>query len=427
MYFNTVKYYGKNTTLHGLKYVADENRHFLIRFSWMVIFILSFYAMILVFKASYKSYTDNAISFVTETTYLNWNTSFPAVTLCEITSSEVEWNGDQEEVEAIQQFIADLIFFTGSCYSCHTPCTTCEKLNFAETVQKFRKKCSQLLSRCKWNEISFDCCEKFLPLETEYGVCFSFNSLHTKKPARREDDFFFYSNRKTGPGELFVETIEDVRLYFHAREDVPFINSDPDQRKDVMLGETYNISINVIEIENDENVRLLPFDKRKCRFPEEKPDDLIVHDFYSYSTCVVQCHANAHIDLCNCTHHLMPVMNRGKYCDIEGLNCLTDNFETVNRLHAKGFDKPGLVCDCLPSCIEPEYKIVSDTKGVKSSRGEISIKLQSLPSSRFKRIVVRTTMDLVVSIGGTAGLFIGASILSIVETLYLLCLRRNIK
>lgn len=37
--------------------------------------------------------------------------------------------------------------------------------------------------------------------------------------------------------------------------------------------------------------------------------------------------------------------------------------ETVNRLHAKGFDKPGLVCDCLPSCIEPEYKVVADTKG----------------------------------------------------------------
>lgn len=73
-----------------------------------------------------------------------------------------------------------------------------------------------------------------------------------------------------------------------------------------------------------------------------------------------------------------------KQCDIEGLLCLTDNFgkhverkefkinqyiihslvsETVNRLHAKGFDKPGLVCDCVPSCVEPEYKVVSERKG----------------------------------------------------------------
>jgi hypothetical protein len=63
------------------------------RLTWTAIFILSFYGMILVFKASYKSYTESAISFVTETAYLNWNTSFPAITLCEITSSEVPWTG----------------------------------------------------------------------------------------------------------------------------------------------------------------------------------------------------------------------------------------------------------------------------------------------------------------------------------------------
>ncbi|KAJ8971224.1 hypothetical protein NQ317_008813, partial [Molorchus minor] len=61
----------------------------------------------------------------------------------------------------------------------------------------------------------------------------------------------------------------------------------------------------------------------------------------------------------------------------------------------------------------------------KTPQSEIYIKMQSLPTSRFKRIVVRTTMDLVVSIGGIAGLFIGASILSIVETVYLIVLRKS--
>lgn len=42
------------------------------------------------------------------------------------------------------------------------------------------------------------------------------------------------------------------------------------------------------------------------------------------------------------------------------------NAETVNRLHAKGFDKPGLVCDCVPSCVEPEFKVVTDSKGCVS-------------------------------------------------------------
>lgn len=38
--------------------------------------------------------------------------------------------------------------------------------------------------------------------------------------------------------------------------------------------------------------------------------------------------------------------------------------ETVNRLHAKGFNKPGLVCDCVPSCVEPEFKVVAESKGL---------------------------------------------------------------
>ncbi|KAJ8943010.1 hypothetical protein NQ318_008328 [Aromia moschata] len=168
----------------------------------------------------------------------------------------------------------------------------------------------------------------------------------------------------------------------------------------------------VIEIENDQNVKHLPVNKRACKFPWEN-DGLLVHEYYSYSSCVVQCHAENHIKLCNCTHHLMPFYRFGMfasrvlncvrlscppapgwcttvhsrvlapwqdqsvayvcrdkkcthkrgYCNVDGLRCLTDNFETVNRLHAKGFDKPGLVCDCLPSCVEPEYKVIADTKG----------------------------------------------------------------
>ncbi|XP_017776900.1 PREDICTED: pickpocket protein 28-like [Nicrophorus vespilloides] len=459
-----LRFYLKNTNLHGLKYVADESKHPLFRMFWLAIFIMFGMAMLRIFRGSYESFQHNAISFVTETTYLDWNTTFPAISVCEITSSETFWTAEpNESYSPVQQFLSDIIFFTGSCYSCSTPCSECEKLNYREMVNRFRKKCSQLMKHCRWNDISFNCCDKFLPLETEYGRCFSINSLHTRWVIKIIVQYlafctliFYYwnasssiegsnveliSNRKTGPGELYIETSDDIRLYIHAPEDVPFINSDPDQRKDVMLGESHSIIINIIEIANDENVKNVPVEKRQCLFPGEKSAELKVHSYYSYSTCIVQCHADAHARLCNCTHHLMPVLGKDTFCDMKGLQCLTDYFETVNRLHAKGFDKPGLVCECVPSCVEPEYKIVSERKGLKSAASEISIRLQSLPTFRFKRNVVRTTMDLVgelaqrelltciftpslVSIGGTAGLFIGASLLSIVEMIYLLLIRK---
>lgn len=53
--------------------------------------------------------------------------------------------------------------------------------NFVFGENQLRKPCEKILSGCKWNEKVFNCCDQFLPLETEYGVCFSFNSLHTQQ------------------------------------------------------------------------------------------------------------------------------------------------------------------------------------------------------------------------------------------------------
>lgn len=61
------------------------------RIFWTSMFIVSFIGMMAVFKGSYESFQNNAVSFVTETTYLAWDTKFPAVTVCEITGTEVMW------------------------------------------------------------------------------------------------------------------------------------------------------------------------------------------------------------------------------------------------------------------------------------------------------------------------------------------------
>lgn len=59
------------------------------RLTWVIITSLSLTGMFVVLRGVYNTYTYNAISFVTETAYLDWNTTFPAVSVCEITSSEI--------------------------------------------------------------------------------------------------------------------------------------------------------------------------------------------------------------------------------------------------------------------------------------------------------------------------------------------------
>lgn len=60
------------------------------------------------------------------------------------------------------------------------------------------------------------------------------------------------------------------------------------------------------EILNDHGLEKLAVSDRHCRFPHEVPENMKAYDFYSHSTCIVQCKIDGHLDICNCTHHLMP-------------------------------------------------------------------------------------------------------------------------
>ncbi|KAL4714001.1 hypothetical protein ACJJTC_005632 [Scirpophaga incertulas] len=88
--------------------------------------------------------------------------------------------------------------------------------------------------------------------------------------------------------------------------------------------------------------------------------------------------------------------------------------------------RPGLSCGCLPSCNETEIVVITDiVKSTKpqKKKSDVELNLAYLPTQRFRRNVVRSRLDLVVSVGGTTGLFVGASILSFVELIFYFTIR----
>lgn len=48
----------------------------------------------------------------------------------------------------------------------------------------------------------------------------------------------------------------------------------------------------------------------------------------------------------------------------------------------------------------------------------VKISLMNLPTERYIRKVVRTKLDLIISIGGIAGLYYGASIITFIDIIY---------
>jgi len=75
--------YAQHATIHGLNYVAEEERTFGERLIWFLLWVgsigLCFYGMQPIYQKWQNSPT---ITSIEDTNYAVWNINFPAVTVC---------------------------------------------------------------------------------------------------------------------------------------------------------------------------------------------------------------------------------------------------------------------------------------------------------------------------------------------------------
>ncbi|XP_072153695.1 pickpocket protein 19-like isoform X1 [Bemisia tabaci] len=305
-------------------------------------------------------------------------------------------------------------------------------------TRQVRATCTQLIGYCAWNEKQFDCCDHFATLETEVGTCYTINSLHssTSKPPLQ-----MISNRHTGPGKLELHLLENTQVYLHGADEVPFINHPLEEQFTVELGQTVTAIFLIREIVNDPFLESVSVEQRACRWASSE-NFLSTHVLYSYSTCIVDCRARAQMEICSCVSQFMPRMGGFPACDLNGLICLQENKENFNNLRLNTSNAKGLACDCMASCDEPEINIVetlyegevptfkdrdidrdwSNGTGINS---KITIKMESLPMEQYIRKLVRSPLELIVSIGGIIGLFLGLSMIDVIELIHYICIKGN--
>ncbi|XP_058059902.1 pickpocket protein 28 [Anopheles bellator] len=429
-----VKEYLVNSTFHGVKFIADDSYHAAERIFWLACVIVSWVGSAFLIDASLEAFQTSAISFVVETSYRDWNTRFPAVAVCEMRNMErIQAIADrlwgEEHDFAMEEVLNEIGYFRGESYHTINECTgeergeNCFSDNFTAYAQMVRSSCEETLENCSWNGKPFECCRYFHPLETELGLCYAVNSLQTAAAGVRLN---MASNKHTGPGRLTITVLTEAYVYTIGEEEVPnFVTP----KSDVLLVDhfiAYRRHISVKDIENDPEAKQVSVEQRQCRFPDE--NNLDVHRFYSYSACSVQCRKDKQLRVCNCTNHLMPNTDPALKCNMSGLMCLNEHYEDLTIVIPKwSVDRKGVVCDCLPSCTELDIGIVHDSRAsifdAERRYSTIEIKLSALPTERYKRNVVRGRLDLVVSVGGTTGLFVGASLLSFVEIFYYFTVR----
>lgn len=331
----------------------------------------------------------------------------------------------------LDEVYSEITFFQGEAHFTKHACYNtnirkpvaeqCPQGGLQKISHEFHTPCNGFIFNCTWNDISFNCCEQFLPLDTEIGLCFAINSWQTNHLRYNVSPLNMISDANTGPGKLYFEIGAPAMVYVLAPQEVPTINTPEYNYFFMKPGRKVEHRYSVKEVENDQGVHELTIKQRHCRFHYESYDNGI-YPYYAYSVCIAECRRNAQLDVCDCVTHQLP--NNKRVCNLTGMVCISDHHAYLSALRKKESSKNALLCICQQSC---ENQIITRTYGkvssLKGEHGILEISLQSLPYERLKRIVVRSHLDMVVYTGGVAGLLVGASLLSFVELLYHITVR----
>ena len=254
-------------------------------------------------------------------------------------------------------------------------------LNIEGNGQGLQEDVTAMLRFCVLNRINQDGCRLFNPVVTDIGICHSFNSIPSNDLLI--PSYFTESFKEAFKDDMSTESIlhngtgsdEDHSLSFYLLDPSfrrfneeydkrPFLfqllmsttnnyfNMNRGSRK-IQPGQHYVWKVQALEDKPSEDLRSVPFSKRKCKFSDEV-EDLDIFQVYSQTSCEFECQIKKAHEICNCyPWYVPPPPNASKsrhvLCDVDGNLCF-DTFMSEKHF----IDK----CICLPTCHNIEFSHV---------------------------------------------------------------------
>jgi len=265
-------------------------------------------------------------------------------------------------------------------------------------------------------------------------------------------DPYVYPHRVSGSGEnggLKFEiwrSIAEVRnssnfnkgfkLVVHAPSDIPQFDKLY-YRFPLEKSATLTIRPSMVVTERLERYNILT---RNCYYEGEKK--LKMFKKYSRPNCHLECLANFTRDACKCVHFSMPRMREDRICSLENDTCYKKARRDLMKINmedslstSESYEDPGKggVCECLPTCTSLQYegeishddiRYFGKYRKMVSFRSFVTIFFKDDDFVYAKRSELYGATDFIANFGGLLGLFLGVSILSIVEIIYFIAFRK---
>ncbi|XP_076231108.1 pickpocket protein 19 [Calliopsis andreniformis] len=413
------------SSIHGLNHLVAPHRHPVEKFLAVLFILVALLALIFLSSLFWDRYQNNATVIVVNNDRDRFKIVKPAIFVCPIPniehskiSSTFEKHGIEHTPEAEQ-------FFT-----------------FLANVDYQNMSNTPLFDKVpssKWLEILYDLRKNIPPqllkendpyetwVATEKGVCLAARSVFaiyanheywttnnwTVIPIR--DNIRYYDRNNDGSQENFAV---DSYAQFAASDPFEVLSYDvPMAEVHVQIMKRFIMSIS--EIKTQAKVRELTIHQRKCKFHSD--NGLELWPVYTRNMCAIECRMQVIKDHCKCRPHFSRPTDGVDVCNAEQLRCIGS---ITKNLFLDANPPPS--CGCLPNCDVVKYQIrIHETTPLydvptRTSYGQLLIEF---PQVIYYRSLLYGFTEFLIGVGGAAGLFLGASVLSFIEIFYYVTLR----
>ncbi|XP_057661229.1 pickpocket protein 28-like [Diorhabda carinulata] len=389
IFLDQARLFCENSTLHGVKYIAESGRSYAERFMWVIWITAGLVTTIIIIVNLWEKFQTNPTITGLDTDFHNWDVAFPAITICQNNPANDERINDIININQ-NRF---LIRF-------------CFKL--------ISNKCEDIFDTCHWKSTTYNCCDIFYPVFTENGFCYTFNSKHYDR--NLVTTFIKRYIQQTDLNWSIRITVKSLQSFFS----IYILNSDEIIGIDSKQQHIWDFRIDTILFSVKQTYTTLDtsqlnIKQRHCAFSNEVK--IKIDDTYSYTACTTECRMNNAMKFCSCIPFFYTIVDAGyRHCRFDELNCISKYLDEIENI-----DK----CKCHLGCLHTVYEIekLDMLKSNEEESATLESKFVSWPMVRYKREVLFGWVDLLVSFGGIAGLFLGFSLLSAVELIYYFTLR----
>ncbi|KAK2582164.1 hypothetical protein KPH14_004522 [Odynerus spinipes] len=474
--------YCEHSALVGYKYLTEPGRTWIERIIWMAVHVSIICILAYFVIGAYHAFTTvPMVTSVESDHYPTTRISFPAVAICSINRisrrSAVKMATDVSKVtnmtvDQILELIAQLGDLYNSMYK--FPKARHEELNrllldyyegeydITEIMKDLTPQCSVILLKCLFNGQQRNCTDIFSFDKTQDGYCCTFNYVRHDRDYDDETPMEVMPVKDLGIERGLTVVMEPfLDDYFYSF--LPIIGwkvtvFNPTDYPDNISGgvtevlvspllESY-LEIEAVSFYSTDQTKSYPIPKRKCIFPNEIRTR---YGVYSYSDCLVDCREEQVWKQCKCIPFYLPTRTNElsqhgrRTCTLRDVSCLHKHkskwlsvFPHEDELLNETMGKiDSLRCgNCYPTCLDVTYSLRSSSSKMKRGfyktrlldnieivdQSIIHVYFSKYGTVRLKQDVAYTWYELLSDIGGICGVFIGFSLISVVELVYFLTL-----